>query len=128
MLHNADDSEYCQVGCYIDKRIVHQRGDTHCGVAHHSKHDIACLRDGAERHESLELALADGEEVGNCDRKHDGDVEQIFPVHSQRGEYLHQDDAQREGGGTLGDNTQVGSDRRGSSLIGIGSPEVEGNE
>ena len=45
-----------------------------------------------------------------------------------RSEDLHQDDQQREGCGTFGNDGEVGGHCRRSTLIGIGGPQVERHE
>lgn len=70
----------------------------------------------------------DGKEVGHGDREYYYDVEHVLPVLYHGREHLHEDGAQREGGGTLRDDRQVARNGGGGSLVGIGCPEVERHE
>ena len=72
--------------------------------------------------------MADGKEVGHGDTKYNDDVEHHLPILDHRLEHLHQNGAKREGCGSLRDNTQITSNGGRSTLVGIGRPEVEGNE
>ena len=128
VLYRADDGEDGQVGGHVDQHVEGEGCDAHCAVAHYGEHDVACLRDGREGHEALQLRLADGEEVAHGDGEHDDNPEQRLPYVGHCAEDLHQDDGQGERGGTLGDDAQITGDGRGGTLVGVGSPEVEGHE
>ena len=128
MLNRIDNSEHSHVSYNIYQYIVHQRSHTSLTASNNSQHDISCLRDWAERHEALELALTNGKEVGDGDAQYNNDVEQILPVSSQRTESLHHDNHESKGCSTLRTYAQITSNRCGSALIGVSCPEVEGNK
>ena len=67
----------------------------------------------------------DGKQVGNGDGEHHNDHQHVTPVRYHRSEHLHQNGTKRKGRSTLRDNAQVTRNGCRSSLISVGSPEVE---
>ena len=129
-LHRGHDGEGTEVGNHVDQEVEHEGRHALRRAVHNSEHKIACLRNGREGHEALDVVLTDGEEVGHGDGGHDEPVEGGVPgIHEVAlGKCLHEDGHEHKGGSTLGDDAEVGGDGGGGSLVGVGCPEVEGHE
>lgn len=130
LLYHVKHGEGAEVGGHVDEEVEHKGGHALRRATHNSQYEVAGLRDGGEGHETLEVFLADGEEVGHGDGG-DDNPEEAFAPEAEEGigtEHFHQDGHEHEGGGALGDDAQItGNDGR-SSLIGVGRPEMEGHE
>ena len=128
-LHDdVDDREDAQVGEEVNQHVVNQRGHTHRRAGDDAQHDVACLRDAGEGHQSHQVLLAQGEEVGQGDGENDDPVEDSLPFRHHRGEHLDEDQHQHEGCRAFGNDAQVGRHRAGRTLVDVGRPQVEGNQ
>ena len=100
LLNNMEHGESAEVGCHVDEEIEDEGGHALRSAAHDAEHEVACLRDGGEGHEALEIFLANGKEVGNRDGSKD-DPEEAHAPHALEGfgaEELHEDGHEHEGG------------------------------
>ena len=100
-------------------------------AAHEGEHEVTCLRDGRESHETLEVLLADGEEVSNGDRGNDDPEEGNVPCFKETTvsrEYFREHSEEHEGSTTLGNHAQIARNDSGCSFVSVGSPKVEGNK
>ena len=85
----------------IHKDIVHQRAKPLGSGGHHAEHDITGLGYRRESEESLQILLAEGEEVTYGDGEDNQGVEHPLPgLAVERTEHLHHYHEERESGGS----------------------------
>lgn len=128
LLDGADNGKDGHVGRHIHGHIKHQRGHALRRAREHAQKDITGLRDAAEGHETLHVALQDGHQVGHGDADDGKQGHGERPVFPHQREHLAQDDGQGHGSGSLGNDTEVGRHAGRRPLVDIGRPQVEGHE
>ena len=123
--HNRDNGKYGKIGKHIYQHVVYQRRHTLCASADDTQHDVTCLRDTGESHQPLQVLLAQGEEVGNCDGGDDNPVQHFLPLLHHRSEYLDENSHQHESGRAFRDDTQIGCHRAWSTFVNVCCPKME---
>lgn len=128
LFNRGEHGEGAEVGGKINEEVENQGGHALCGAVHDAEHEVAGLRNGGEGHESLEVLLADGEEVGHGNGGNDNPEAGPVPFCDELAEDLLQHGEEHEGCGALGNHAEITGNDGGSALIGVGRPEVEGHE
>ena len=95
--NTANHGEHRHIGNHINQHIEAERGEAHGIIAHNGQHNVAGLRDRTEGHETFQIALTDGEKVGNGDGQHNNNEQQILPIFNHGRKHFHQDGTQRKG-------------------------------
>lgn len=128
LLDGADNGKDGYVGRHVHGHIEHQRGHALRRACEHAQKDITGLRDAAEGHETLHVALQDGHQVGHGDAGHGKQGHGERPVFFHQREHLAQDDGQGHGGGSLGNDTEIGRHAGRRALVDVGRPQMERHE
>lgn len=65
LFHRIDNRKCTEVGCKVYKKVEHQGCHALGSAGNYAEHEVACLRNCGERHESFDVVLAKCKEVGN---------------------------------------------------------------
>ena len=130
LLNRGHHNEGAEVGGHVDEEVEHEGGHALRRAVHHAENEVTSLRNGGESHKALEVLLANGEEVGDGDRGDDDPEEPHVPRLNEGAgaEGFHQHGHQHEGGRAFGDDAEITRHHGRRAFIGVGCPEVEGNE
>ena len=128
VLDHADHAEGGQIRHHVDEHVVHERGHAESRPADHAEHDVASLRDRRIGQKTLEILLADREQVRQRDRHDDHAVENALPLRGDRSEHLDENRHQHEHGRSLGYDREIGRNRRRGAFVDIRRPLMERHE
>ena len=78
--YDGDDGKDTEVGYGIHQYVVDKGGHALGRSVHDTQHDVSGLRDTGEGHQSLQVLLANGKEVGNGDGSDGDPIEHFLPV------------------------------------------------
>lgn len=85
---DVDNEEDSKVGYHVNKEVVNQRCHALSCSSHDTKDQIASLAYGGESHESFDVILAYGKDVGNGDAENDNPQHNDVPLLNHRLKYL----------------------------------------